>query len=123
MISRSKFEELKASGSLPSPKGVALRLIQLTQKENVTNQEIAHAIKTDPTMSGRVIKVANARVAYQTRPIASIVDAVSVLGFGTVRQLVTGLSLIDGTRDGKCQQFEYQNFWTHSLLTAITAQN
>ena len=121
MVINSKIEAIKAS--LPSPKGVALQIIRLIQKDDVSNQEIAHAIKADPALSGRIIKLANARVAYQTRPIASIVDAVSVLGLNTVRQLVLGLSLIDDSRSGNCAAFNYQNFWARSLLTAITAQN
>ncbi len=122
MVSDPKFEALKASGNLPSPKGIALQVIRLTQKDDVTNQEIAHAIKADPALSGRVIKVANALVAYQTRPVASVVDAVTVLGMNTLRQLVLGLSLVEGNRDGACQKFDYQGFWGHSLLTAIAAQ-
>ena len=123
MISKSKFEEIKAGGHLPSPRGVALQVIQLTHKDDVTNQEIAHAIKSDPALSSRVIKVANGRVAYQTRPVVSVVDAVAVLGLSSVRQLVLGLSLMESNRKGKCKQFDYQCFWGHSLLTAITAQN
>ena len=123
MISHSKFEEIKAGGHLPSPKGVALQVIQLTHKDDVTNQEIAHAIKSDPALSGRIIKVANSHVAYQTRPVVSVVDAVAVLGLSSVRQLALGLSLMDGNRDGACKQFDYQRFWARSLLTAITAQN
>ena len=122
MVSDPKFEALKATGNLPSPKGIALQVIRLTQQDDVTNQEIAHAIKADPALSGRVIKIANALVAYQTRPVASVVDAVAVLGLNTVRQLVLSLSLVEGNRDGACQKFDYQDFWGHSLLTAITAQ-
>ena len=123
MAINSKLEEIRASGHLPSPRGAALQVIQLTHKDDVTNQEIAHAIKADPALSSRIIKVANALVAYQTRPIASIVDAVTVLGLNTVRQLVLSLSVMDSSRHGACQQFDYQDFWAHSLLTAITAQN
>ena len=123
MATHSKFEALKAKGQLPSPKGVALRVVQLTQKDNVTNQEIAHAIKADPALSGRIIKIANALVAYQTRPVASITDAVAVLGLNTVRQLVLGLSLVESSRNGPCQGFDYQGFWARSLLAAIAAQN
>ena len=123
MISDSKFEEIKMSGKLPSPKGVAMQVIQLTQRDDVTSQAIAQAIKADPALSSRVLKVANSLVMYQTRPIASIVDAVSVLGFNTLRQLVLGLSLIENNSSGTCHEFDYQNFWAHSLLTAITAQN
>ena len=123
MVSDPKFETLKASGNLPSPKGIALQVIRLTQKDDVTNQEIAHAIKADPALSGRVLKAANALVLYQTRPIASVADAVTVLGLNTLRQLVLSLSLMEGNRDGACKKFDYPNFWRHSLLTAIAAQN
>jgi len=123
MLGDPKFEALKASGKLPSPRGVALQVIRLTQQGDVSNQEIAHAIKADPALSGRVIKIANALVVYQTRPVASVVDAVTVLGLNTLRQLVLGLSLMDGNRDGACQGFDYQDFWRSSLLTAIAAQN
>lgn len=123
MSSNSIFEEIKAKGQLPSPKGVALRVVQLTQQDNVSNQEIAHAIKADPALSGRIIQVANALVAYQTRPIASITDAVTVLGLNTVRQLVLGMSLVENSHSGPCRKFDYEGFWARSLLAAIAAQN
>ena len=123
MISNPRFAEIKAGGHLPTPKGVALKVIQLTHKDDVTNQEIAHAIKTDPALSSRIIKVANARSAFQTRPVVSVVDAVAVLGLNAVRQLVLGLSLMENNRKGVCRKFDYAGFWARSLLTAITAQN
>ncbi|CAH1194361.1 putative Diguanylate cyclase [Candidatus Nitrotoga sp. BS] len=117
------FEELKAKDHLPSPKGLALKIIQLTLKEDVTTQEITHAIKTDPALSGRLIKMANVLMSYQTRPIASITDAVMSLGLSIVRNVVLGLSLVEGSRDGACRKFNYQNFWSQSLLVAIAAKN
>ncbi len=122
-MANSKFEELKAGDRLPSPKGSALRVIQLTRKDDVTNQEIAQAIKSDPALSGRIIKVTNAFLGYQTRPVASVVDAVAILGLNTVRQLVLAFSLVDNSRSGACKAFDYQAFWLRSLLTAIAAQN
>lgn len=123
MSSQSRLEQIKAVGNLPSPRGIALEVIRLTRMDDVTNQQVANAIKTDPALSSRVIKLANSLVAYQTRPIASISDAVSVLGFNTLRQLVLGLSLMDSYNKGACPQFDYPQFWSRSLLTAITAQN
>lgn len=122
-VGNLNFEALKAEGRLPSPKGTALQVVRLTQKDDVTSQEIAQAIKADPALAGRVIKVANALVSYQTRPIASVADAVTVLGLNTVRQLVLGLSLLEESRGSACSGFDYQDFWAHSLLTAITARN
>jgi len=117
------LEKILAGGRLPTPRSLALRVTQLCDRDNVTNQEVAQAIKSDPALCSRVIKVANARVGYQTRSIVAIVDAVGVLGFNTIRQLVLGLSLMDDTRQGACANFDYQRFWSHCLLTAITAQH
>ena len=47
MSNNLKFEALKADGRLPSPQGIALHVIRLTQNDDVTNQEIAQAIKAD----------------------------------------------------------------------------
>jgi diguanylate cyclase (GGDEF)-like protein len=118
-----EFEALKAKNHLPSPKGLALKIIQLTLKEDVTTQEIANAIKTDPALSGRLIKMANVLMSYQTRPIVSISDVVMSLGLSVVRNVVLGMSLVDGSRDGICRKFNYPNFWSQSLLTAIAAKN
>jgi two-component system, cell cycle response regulator len=121
MVSSCKYDEIKASGKLPTPKGIALQVIQLTHSDDVTNLEIAHLIKSDPALCSRIIKVANARMAYQARPLISIVDAVAVLGLNMTRQLTLGLSLMENK--GICKEFDYQGFWSRSLLTAITAQN
>ena len=100
-----------------------MQVLLLSQKEDVTNQEVAHAIQADPALSAMLIKLANSPASHQVRPIASVVDAVAVLGMNTVRQMVLGLSLVDSSRNMACKNFDYQNFWSHSLLTAIAAQN
>ena len=46
----SRFPALKTSGLLPSPKGVALAVLQLTQQENTTPAQLAHAVEADPAL-------------------------------------------------------------------------
>ena len=123
MVMHSRLDDLKASGRLPSPKGAALQVLLLCQKDNASNKEIAHAIQADPALSARLIKLANSPVAHQIRPIIAILDAVAVLGLVTVRKMVLALSLINSSQQMSCKKFNYQEFWSHSLLTAITAQN
>ncbi len=120
---RTILDELKEHGQLPSPRGAALHVLQLCQKDDVTNQEVAHAIQADPALSARLIKLANAPVSHQVRPIVSVTDAVTVLGLNTVRQIVLGISLIDSSRQLSCKNFNYDNFWSHSLLRAVAAQS
>ncbi len=119
----SVLTRLKISGRLPTPKGVALEVINLTQRENVSNHEIARLIGGDPALSARVIKAANMLLANPVRPIVGIADAVTVLGARALRQLVLGISLIVDYRHGPCEKFDYPYFWAHSLLTGIAARH
>jgi two-component system cell cycle response regulator len=116
------FEDFKAHGKLPSPRGIALKVIQLANKENTTTQQIARIIKNDPAMAGNIVKAANLLVHREGRPISSIEDGVTVLGIKSVRQLVLGLSLTADFRSGVCKGFNYQIFWAHSVCTGIAAQ-
>ncbi len=114
-------EKLAISGQLPSPKGVALAVLKLSQRENVTLAEITRVVQTDPALCGRLIKLANTATRI-ARPVVSVQEAVMRLGMTTVRQLALGFSLLDQYRAGTCRAFDYQAYWSHSLLMGLTMQ-
>jgi len=121
VTANSRFDELKTSGKLPSPSGVALAIIELCRKDGVSIDEIAHAVRADPALSGRLIKFANAAVHGPRRPVVAVPDAVRLVGINTVRQLVLGFSLLGQYSSGPCKAFDYQRFWSRSLAAAIAA--
>ena len=95
-----RFTQLKISERLPTPKGVALEEINLTQQKDASNHDIVRLISTDPALSARVIKVANVLLGNISKPVATIADEVSVIGTRAVRQLVFGTTLILDYRQG-----------------------
>ena len=121
-IDLEKFEQLKCTGELPSPKGAALAIIRYTQREGVSLADLAHVVKTDPAFVGRLIKAANSVRAGGRRPIVSIHDALIVLGVPAVRSLALGFSLLSDYSKGSCGNFDYTGFWSRSLLRAIALQ-
>ena len=116
------LDQLKISGRLPTPKGVAMQVIELTQREEVTNHDLVRLIGADPALSQRVVRAANALLGHVSRPVVTIHDAVTVLGMRALRQLVLGIALVADYRHGPCARFDYTHFWYHSLLTAIAAR-
>ena len=120
-VSQKLFEEMKSGGKLPSPSGVALRLIELTRNEDVSVDEIARAMQADPALSGRLIRFANMAFSGPRRPIVSVADAIQRTGMNAVRQLVLGFSVLGHNRAGACRSFDYSRFWSRSLATAIAA--
>ncbi len=121
-IDISKFEQLKSSGQLPSPKGVALAILRLTQREDASMAELARIIKSDPAFVGRLIKAANSVSANTGRPVVSVQEAMVVLGMPAVRNLALGLSLLSQYRKGTCREFDYERFWSASLACGIALQ-
>ena len=117
--SQQILDKLKISGPLPTPKGVALQVIELTRREEVTNHDLVQLIGVDPALSQRVVKAANALLGHVPRPVVTIHDAVTVLGMRALRQLVLGIALVADYRHGPCANFDYPGFWQHSLLTAL----
>jgi diguanylate cyclase (GGDEF)-like protein len=117
-----RIEPLKAMESYPVAKGPALALIRLTQRESTSLAVVAHALKADPTLSLRLIKVANGASGSVHRPVVSLRDAVSVLGVPAVRALALGFSLMSSHGSGACGNFDYRRFWSRSLARAVALQ-
>jgi diguanylate cyclase (GGDEF)-like protein len=119
---KRRFEDLKATGLLPSPKGVTLAVLELTQRPDASIPALTRLVQTDPAMAGRILRYANAAHGGSLRHIASLPHAIVFLGLFRVRQVALGFSLIDHYRSGNCLAFDYQAYWTASLAAGIAAQ-
>lgn len=122
-IDASRFEQLKASGDLPSPKGVSLAIMRLTLQDEVSIHDLAQIIRTDPAFTGRLIKAANGIIGYGRRPIVAVQDALTILGMPAVRNMALGFSLLTHYRQGNCEGFDYSRYWSSSLLRAVGMQS
>lgn len=122
IVDSPEFARMRVGGRLPAPKGIALQVIELTQQSDVSTQALARLIGSDPAFSSRVLKAANVLLANSQRPVATIPDAVMVLGARGLRQLVFGIALISDYGKGNCSQFDYPRYWAVSLLTGIAAR-
>lgn len=120
-MEKHAFDELKTTGKLPSPSGIALRIMELSRKEDVSVPELAKVVQADPALTGRLVKFANSAMAGPRRPVVAAADAIRMLGIGTVRQLALGFSVLGQHRAGMCRTFDYQGFWSRSLASAIGA--
>lgn len=121
-MSNAAFQRIRETGALPSPTGVALRLMQLVADERTTLAQVAATVQADPAMTSRLLKLVNSPLAGMSRTVASVSTAVTLLGFQTVRSLALGHSLISSHRTGRCGAFDYDKFWSRSLARAVSAR-
>ena len=112
-----------AERELPSPSGVAQRVLGLLRNDNTTLSALVQALGADPAMAGRVLRLANSAVYGVRTPVVILADAVQRIGLNSLKQVLVGFSLVDRYRRGHCANFDYPRFWAQSLATAVAARH
>ena len=89
-------ESIAAKGDFPATARVIQRLHDVVRRENCNALEVARVILADPGLSAKVLRVVNSSY-YRPRgePVSTITRAVMLLGFEAIRDLTTGLVLLD----------------------------
>ena len=116
------YIKFAASGNLPTPQRIALAIARLLQNDNYKIDDLVRLVQSDPAIAGELIKFANAASYGNSRPIVSIPKAVVTLGTKRVGVIVLALSVLHSNRSGHCLEFNYERYWSRSLLTALAAQ-
>jgi putative nucleotidyltransferase with HDIG domain len=106
---------------LPPFPMVAMRVLQLVNKENAQLHQIAELISSDPAFASEVLTVANSPVYALQYPVNSIMQAVAVMGANALQ----GMCITVGVRAylGKSMsQPSMKTLWRHNLACALIAQ-
>lgn len=105
---------------LPPFPQVALRVLQLANKENVQLHELSGLISSDPAFASEVLTIANSLLYAPRFPASSVLQAIAVLGANNLQ----GLCLTVGVRAymGKSlNQPCMKAIWRHNLACALIA--
>jgi HD-like signal output (HDOD) protein len=106
----------RRDAALPVVPKVVQHLIQSFRREDVAIDEIAQQIETDPVLSAKTLRLANSAYFHVSRCISTVDDALRMLGFVMVRNLVLGLGMV-GTFRG-VRGIDLPQFWRYSLHAA-----
>ena len=106
---------------LPPFPQVAIRILQLANKENVQLHQLSDLISSDPAFASEVLTIANSVLYAPRYPATSILQAVAVLGINNLQ----GMCLTVGTRVymGDARAFPFvRGIWRHSMASALIAE-
>ncbi|TWU02181.1 sensor domain-containing diguanylate cyclase [Stieleria varia] len=112
-------QEILQNDRIPSPPSVAIRLLDLVSQPDVNVDELTKVLSADPRLSARLIAYCNSPMVGSKRKIASVPQAVMVLGLRTLRLLSLSFSLMDTQSKS---DFDFDDFWRSSLATAVAAK-
>ena len=115
------LERILRCPTLPSLPMVAMRVLELTQDENVSVDELARTIQNDQAIAAKVLKTVNSSFYGLRKPCATIAQAMVMLGLAAVKSLALSFSLVSslGSSD---DEFDHVAYWRRGLYTGVAAK-
>lgn len=107
---------------LPPLPAVAIELLKSFESESVDIASIARQIGHDQALTAKTLRIANSSFYGLAGKVSSIPDAIAILGFRTIRSLVTATAIASTLPTAKSSQFDYPAFWSHSTGVALAAR-
>ena len=120
---QSRVEQIVSNiKNLPTPPIVFNQIQKVINKESSSAADVAKILAEDPSMSVKVLKMTNSAFYGLSREVDSVKQAVMIIGFDAVKNLVLSASVM-GMFNGSKLDAEFQeSFWRHSLATALAGR-
>ncbi len=111
---------LDQPNKLPTIPRVTQQLIESFSSEDVSVNEIANQLSADPALSAKLLRLANSAYFHVSRTIGTVDDALKMLGFVMVRNLVLGNGMVAAFRN--TPGMNLKQFWLYNLYTACASR-
>lgn len=116
-------EVIRAVRDLPSLPIVVLELLEKMEHADASSADLANKISQDQALAAKILRLANSSFYGMSSLVTTVPQAISILGFGTVRALVTAASLSGAFVLDPQSPFNFSRFWKHAIATAICAKH
>lgn len=114
---------LESGYALPALSVIAIKLVEIASDERCSVNDLAELIEKDPSLTVRLLKLANSVFFRGSQPIVSVQQAVMRIGFRQLRIMALSLSLRDTFPMGKVGSVDYEKFWQNSLYRALISRS
>ena len=84
---------LRVAHSFPATPRIMVELGRLLRDPNAALKEVAVHLKQDSTLAARLLRIANSAAFAQSEPVASIEDAVALIGLRDVHRIVGAVAV------------------------------
>lgn len=117
-------EKFKHLTNLPTLPDVVVQCMRMTSDPLTSSGDIAVVIGQDLSLSSKVLRLANSAFYGIPGKIASINQAVVLLGFKVITTIVLSATVFDMFPESKRSRrlFDRKAFWLHSLGCALIAK-
>jgi putative nucleotidyltransferase with HDIG domain len=122
MITLAIDDVIKSIRDLPSLPLIVVELIKSFEQSNASVGGLAEKVSRDQALAAKTLRLANSSFYGLQHKVKTISQAITVLGFDSVRALITSAAVIDSFSGGKHDSFDFKSFWQHSIGVALCAK-
>jgi HD-like signal output (HDOD) protein len=108
---------------LPTLPAMMATITRLMQDPRTSADELGRAISADPSLVSKVLKLVNSAFYGFPGRISTITQAIVILGFSTIRNVVLTTSVLKAFGKNGTAGVDVGRFWEHSLLTGAIARS
>ena len=108
-------------GSLPTLPTVIVRVNEQVNNPKTSALDLARTILDDQSLTARLLRLVNSPFYGFPRRVATVTEAVTILGFHPVRDLLLTASVVDLMVTEETPEFSPTSLWEHSVATAVGA--
>ena len=114
--------EAKLSGeSLPVLPANTTRLLKNLADEEIDNTSLTRTIALFPSISEKLVELANSAWSSPVEEISSLEQACICLGLPVVKSTSLAIAIASPFENNKCPEFDTVRYWNRSFLTAEIA--
>jgi putative nucleotidyltransferase with HDIG domain len=108
---------------LPSMPATLARIIEITNDPESSSDQLAGVVLLDQSLSTKVLRLANSAYFCRRKKAETVTEAVTTLGFGSVRNLAASASVVDALFPKRVfAGFSWYDMWIHSVTCAIGSE-
>jgi putative nucleotidyltransferase with HDIG domain len=107
---------------LPPLPQVLLELMRMLRRPDISERSYVALIERDQALAARMLRLANSAFYGVPGRVASIGEAVRILGVRTVFGALTAAALHGQVRVEACRSFDFDSYWRHTVATALAAR-
>ena len=114
---------LEKNFEMPSVPIVLTRILQLVDDNKASAQRLEKLILHDPSLSARILKLANSAFFSFRCEVKTISHAITLLGLNLVKSLAIGVSVFESFAKGLHEEIHFiSQLWMHSIGVGMVAQ-
>jgi HD-like signal output (HDOD) protein len=123
-MSKQRFNYLiQKIESFPTLPSVVSQVMEITSNPDSSANDLLAVITPDQSLTTTILRLANSAFFGLSREVSTLQQALNILGFAEVRNLVLSKAVFNSFQDfKKGSGFDISKFWQHSFITGLAAK-